>query len=65
MSVSIEIELTDQGYVRLNNLAERYAKAGGSAAVGHVLALALMTGIEAQERLLDQAAMAVRRGAAQ
>ena len=54
--ISVELELSEDGYVRLCRLCERYGKAGGNPALSHVLALAIETGIKAQEQILDLAA---------
>ena len=57
--ISIELELSQDGYARLCRLCERYGKAGGNPDLGHVLALAIETGIGAQEQILDLSARQV------
>ena len=60
--VSIELELSQAGYDRLCRLAERMARIGGNPDMGSILAVAIMTGVEAQEVLLDRAEAERRAG---
>lgn len=55
--ISVELELSEEGYARICRLCERYGRAGGNPSIGNVLALSIHSGIEAQEKLLDAAAM--------
>lgn len=60
--VSVELELSTEGYERLCRLAERFAKMGGNPDLGNILAMAIMTGVQAQEELLDRAEIERRVG---
>lgn len=60
--VSIELELSQDGYDRLCRLAERTARAGGNPSLQHLIAVAVTTGVQALEELLDRAEMERRAG---
>lgn len=51
--ISIEIELSEDGYSRLCRLCDRFARRGAAPDIGAVLTLAIMTGVTAQEQALD------------
>ena len=62
--VSVELELSAEGYTRLCRLADRMARMGGNPDLGSLLSVAICAGIEAQEKLLDMAEAERRAGRA-
>jgi len=52
-TVSIEIEVTQEGYARICRLAERAARAGANPSLSNLVAVAVSSGIEALEKLMD------------
>lgn len=60
--VSIELELSQEGYDRLCKLATRTAAAGGNPSLQNLVAVAVTTGVEALEALMDRAEAERRTG---
>ncbi len=52
-TVSIELELSQEGYSRLCRLADRAARAGANPSLSNIVAVAVTSGIEALEKLMD------------
>lgn len=60
--VSVELELSQDGYERLCRLAERTARAGGNPSFENLIGVAVATGVSALEELLDRAERELRQG---